>query len=170
MEKIPKIKAGRADCQPVAGLKMKKNDLASQFPNIYRRITEKLAGKKLPELSFRLPWQSKLEKIPFKLRLFIGLLVIIILTATIAYFRLKTYQEYAQTQQVLAQREQIQSKINFWQSIAQKYEGYKDSYFQMAVLYYQLGNFEEAKLENQKALSLDPNFEDARKLEEVLNK
>jgi tetratricopeptide (TPR) repeat protein len=62
----------------------------------------------------------------------------------------------------------MQSKINFWQSIADKYEGYKDAYFQMAVLDYQLGNLQKAKSENKKALSLDPNFTDAQKLEVVL--
>jgi len=67
------------------------------------------------------------------------------------------------------QRQQIQDKINFWQSIADKYEGYKDAYFQMAILDYNLGNFKKAKLDDQKALTLDPNFEDAKNLNAVLS-
>jgi tetratricopeptide (TPR) repeat protein len=149
---------------------MKKIHLASQFPSIYRRITEKLAFKKVPRIKFSLPLQSKLDKIPLSLKISIALAVIIVLVIGIGIFGLRTYQDYAKTQQILAQRQQIQSKINFWQSIADKYEGYKDAYFQMAILDYQLGNWQKAKLENKKALSLDPNFEDAKKLEEILDK
>jgi hypothetical protein len=68
------------------------------------------------------------------------------------------------------QRQQIQYKINFWQSIAQKYNGYKDAYFQIAVLQYQLGDVRSAKQENTKALLLDPNFNDAKKLDSLLKK
>lgn len=149
---------------------MKKMQLASQFPSIYRRITEKLPFKKLSKLKFSLPLQSKLNKIPMSLKVSTALVAIIALVFGIGFFGLRTYQDYAKTQQILAQRQQIQSKINFWQSIADKYEGYKDAYFQMAILDYQLDNWQKARLENAKALTLDPNFEDAKKLEEILNK
>ncbi len=149
---------------------MKKIHLASQFPNIYRRITEKLAFKKLPKIKFIPSWRDKLNKIPLSLKILTTLIVIIALVCGIGFFGLRTYQDFAKTQQILAQRQQIQAKINFWQSISDKYDGYKDAYFQMAMLDYQLGNFQKAKLENEKALSLDPNFTDAIKLEAVFDK
>jgi hypothetical protein len=153
----------------IGELEMKKIQLASQFPNIYRTITEWKLFKKLPKLTIRPSWQAKLKKILFFSKITIMLIIIIALIAGIVGFSFKTYQFYAQTQRILTQREQIQSKINFWQSIADKYEGYKDAYFQMAVLDYSLGNFSKARLENKKALTLDPNFADAQKLEVVLD-
>jgi tetratricopeptide (TPR) repeat protein len=147
---------------------MKKIKLASQFPNIYRTITEWRASKKLPKLTIKASLQAKLNKIWFFSKIAILLVVIISLIFGIGFFSLKTYQYYTQVQKIISQRQQMQSKINFWQSIADKYAGYKDAYFQMAVLDYNLGNFSKAKSENKKALSLDPNFLDAQKLEVVL--
>ena len=141
----------------------------SQFPNIYRRITERGVLQKLPKLTFSLSLQPKLKKYLVIFTAMAIFVVIIILTVGIAFFSVKVYQNYQAITQINVQRQQIQDKINFWQSIADKYEGYKDAYFQMAILDYNLGNFKKAKLENQKALTLDPNFEDAKNLNAVLN-
>lgn len=67
-----------------------------------------------------------------------------------------------------SERYDLGKKINFWQSIANKYEGYKDAYFQIALLEYKLGNFKKALEYNKKALFLDPNFEDSKRLEILL--
>ena len=91
-----------------------------------------------------------------------------VLIIGIGIFSFKSFEYLNQTHQVSLERQEMQERINFWQSIANKYEGYKDAYFQMAILDYQLGNFQKAKTENKKALTLDPNFEDAKKLELLL--
>jgi tetratricopeptide (TPR) repeat protein len=147
---------------------MKKIKLALQFPNISRFITEREVFKKLPKLTIRPSWQAKLNKTLHFSKIFIMVAVIVGLVSGIVIFSLRVYQYYTNVQKVIVQRQQIQSKINFWQSIAEKYEGYKDAYFQMAILDYSLGNFAKAKAENKKALALDPNFTDAQKLEVVL--
>jgi tetratricopeptide (TPR) repeat protein len=140
-----------------------------QFPNISRFITEREILRKIPKLRLSLSLQPKLKKYLFILTAIGVLVVTVVLTAGIAFFSIKVYQNYQAITQISRQRQQIQGKINFWQSIADKYEGYKDAYFQMAILDYQLGNFQKAKLENQKALILDPNFEDAKNLKNVLD-
>jgi tetratricopeptide (TPR) repeat protein len=147
---------------------MKKIKLASQFPNISRTITEWGVFKKLPKLTISPLNKAKLKKIWFFSKIFILLVVLIALVFGIAVFSYRTYQYYSNAQKIIVQREQIQSKINFWQSIADKYDGFRDAYFQMAILDYSLGNFPKAKSENKKALSLDPNFVDAQKLEVIL--
>jgi tetratricopeptide (TPR) repeat protein len=131
-----------------------------QFPNIYRRITEKL--------SFRLPWQPKLSKIAFFVLASVSVAISLILVAGIVVFALHTYQNLGQVIQISHQRQNLQRKINFWQAIIDKYDGYKDAYFQKAVLEYNLGQISKAKEDNLKALLLDPNFADAKKLEAVL--
>src|ERR1035437_963809 len=135
-----------------------------QFPNIYRIITERGMFKKPLKLSFSLSLQPKLKKflvISVTIAVFVIMAVLVI---GIGFFTVKVYQNYQQIVQINAQRQQIQGKINFWQSIADKYDGYKDAYFQMAILDYSLGNFKKAKMENQKALTSDPNFDDAKNL------
>jgi len=149
---------------------MKKIKLASQFPNIYRAITERGVFKKLPKLTISPSWQSKLNKMLFFSKIAVLLVIIVALISGIVFFSLRTYQYYTEVQRIVVQRQELQGRINFWQSIADKYAGYKDAYFQMAVLDYNLGNFGKAKLENKKALTLDPNFIDAQKLEAVLDK
>jgi tetratricopeptide (TPR) repeat protein len=147
---------------------MKKIQLASQFPNIYRTITEWGAFKKLSKLTISSSNKAKLNEIWFFSKIFILLVVLVGLISGIVVFSFRTYQYYSNAQKIIVQREQIQSKINFWQSIADKYDGFRDAYFQMAILDYSLGNLPKAKSENKKALSLDPNFIDAQKLEVIL--
>ena len=134
----------------------------SQFPNIYRRITEKPA--------FSLSWKPKLSKITVLVLASALIVISLILIAGIVVFTVKTYQNLDQAIQINNQRQILQGKINFWQSIIDKYDGYKDAYFQKALLEYNLGQIQKAKEDNLKALLLDPNFEDAKKLEMALNK
>lgn len=140
-----------------------------QSPNISRIITERGVFKKNLRLSFSLSLQPKLKKFLVIFAAMAVFVVMVVLTAGIAFFTVKVYQNYQQIAQINAQRQQIQGKINFWQSIADKYDGYKDAYFQMAILDYSLGNFKKAKIENQKALTLDPNFDDAKNLKVALD-
>ena len=140
-----------------------------QFPNIYRIITERGVFRKRFKLTFSLNLQPKLKKFLVIFSAIIMFVVMVLLAIGIGFFGVKVYQDYQQINKINAQRQQIQGKINFWQSIADKYDGYKDAYFQMAILDYNLGNFKKAGLENQKALTLDPNFEDAKNLKVVLD-
>lgn len=132
-----------------------------QFPNIYRFITERM--------SFRLSWRPKLSKITFLVLASISILISLVLTTGIIIFAVIIYQNLNQTVQINNQRQDLQSKANFWQSISDKYDGYKDAYFQKALLEYKLGQIDKSKQDNLKALLLDPNFEDAKKLEMVLD-
>lgn len=140
-----------------------------QFPNISRFIPEGGVFKKRLKLTFSLSLQPKHKKFLTIFAAIAVFIIIVVLTVGIGFFSIKVYQNYQQITQINAQRQQIQSKINFWQSIADKYAGFKDAYFQMAMLDYNLGNFQKARLENQKALTLDPNFEDAKNLKVILD-
>jgi hypothetical protein len=135
------------------------NKPGTQFPSIFRIIPE-----------------SKLFKQALKskpLFYFIsGFMVIMsmILVLSIGIFGVKLYGNLNMLIRLTNQRQELKAKINFWQSIAEKYEGYKDAYFQIAVLEYRLGDLNGAKQANIKALLLDPNFEDAKKLDSLLSK
>jgi len=147
-----------------------KKHLASQFPNIYRSITESSPVQKLKKIVIRLLNQPKVNKLLTFLSIILVFLVVLILVLEIAVFSVKTFRYYNYYRQISTQRENLQSQINFWRSIADKYDGYKDAYFRIALLEYQLGDFQKAKDANLKALVLDPNFDDAKKLEVILDK
>jgi tetratricopeptide (TPR) repeat protein len=132
-----------------------------QFPNIYRIITERPL--------FRLSWRPKLSKITFLALASISILISLVLLAGIGILTVQVAQDFGQITQINAQRQALQGKANFWQSIIDKYDGYKDAYFQKALLEYNLGQIDKAKEDNLKALLLDPNFTDAKKLKTVLD-
>jgi hypothetical protein len=139
---------------------MKKiNNLATQFPNIFRIIPE----SKL--------FEQVLKSKPL-FYFFSGFMVIvsIMLVLTIVIFGVELNSNLKILIKVTNQREELKAKINFWQSITDKYEGYKDAYFQIAVSEYRLGDLRRAKQANIKALLLDPNFEDAKKLDNLIDK
>lgn len=144
--------------------------LASQFPNIYRFITESAPVKNLKKHKFRLLNQPKLKKCLTFLSIILVFLIVMILAFGVMLFSLKIYKSIVYYKQISLERQNLQSQINFWKSIRQKYDGYADAYFRIAVLEYRLGNFNQAIEYNQKALFLDPNFKDAKKLEVLLNK
>lgn len=143
--------------------------LASQFPKIYRIITESHVFVKVDKLAIRLLNQPKSKKYMPWITKILAVFAIIILSFGIIIFTFKIYENIAAYTKVVLERQNLRSQISFWKSISEKYEGYKDAYFRIALLEYRLGNFDKAKEYNQKALFLDPNFEDAKKLEEILS-
>jgi tetratricopeptide (TPR) repeat protein len=62
----------------------------------------------------------------------------------------------------------IEREIAFWQEVITRKKDYRDAYLRLAVLNYQINQEEESRAFLQMALRLDPNFEPAKKLEEIL--
>ena len=123
----------------------KKKEKLSQpfrFPNIIRIFTEKY---------------------------FLGFLVTFILVAMLLVVGMYLYRDIKVQQKTERERKEIISKIQYWQGIVDKYSDYRDAYFQLAILEYRLKNFDKAKSYVNKSLSIDPNFEKGRELEEILN-
>ncbi|MCL6096909.1 MAG: hypothetical protein M1444_04515 [Patescibacteria group bacterium] len=134
--------------------KRKENEAKKlQFPRIYRKIPEK-------------------SEILHILRI-LKKMAIIFVFAALALFILFTavdlYKNYLQNQQIQAQRQKLIHEINIWKSFSDKYKNYKEVYFQIAVREFQLGDFKAAKEYLQKSLFIDPNYEEALKLQKELN-
>jgi tetratricopeptide (TPR) repeat protein len=64
--------------------------------------------------------------------------------------------------------EDIKELIKYWEKVVAEKPDYRDGYFQLALLYYKLYNNEKAKEYLEQSLILDPNFEPAKELKEVL--
>ena len=78
------------------------------------------------------------------------------------------YRNFDKNQKVQVEREKLTSEINIWKSFSQKYPNYKEVYFQMAVREFELGDFSQSETYLQKALFIDPNYQEALKLKKEL--
>ena len=65
-------------------------------------------------------------------------------------------------------KESIQRDVAYWEKVTTEHKGYRDGYFKLALLNYQLGDTVKAKVYAEKALTVDPNFKPARDLLEEM--
>lgn len=112
-----------------------------RFPRIYRIYTDKVF------------WVSMASSV---------------LLILISYVVFMTYSKFNKLQELTKERGKIIFEISHWEKIATNYKDYRDAYFKLAVLEYQLGESEKSKNYLDKALELDPNFEKGRELEGLL--
>lgn len=63
----------------------------------------------------------------------------------------------------------VLNELVFWQKEIGERPNYRDAYFKLALLNYQLKDFDKANEYLKKTLSLDPNFEKGRELEKLLS-
>lgn len=129
--------------------------LRIKFPRIYRFITEASIVKHLKKYQKRLILSGFLSAI-----ILLGIFIV----------SLDMYRNIQKKTQLEKEKEQILNQIKNWQSLAGEYKGYRDAYFQLALLEYRLKNFAKANDYLQRTLSLDPNYKEGRELEKILNK
>ncbi len=109
------------------------------FPKIYRFITER------------------------GIVIMISLVSLFVLTGIVLQ-GLKLQNTLQQVELAKEQRMKLTKELSYWQDIARQYSDYRDAYFKIATLQYQLGEVSQAKKSLEKVLALDPNFEKARVL------
>ena len=140
--------------------KNKNKDSKLKFPSIYRIITEKLKYKP----------SNKLTKFYAYFSILLTFIVIISLVILIIFISIDFGQNFTKYQSLDTQRKDLISKINFWNSIAEKYTGYPDAYLNISSLYFQLDDLGNARKYINKTLLLNPDYEKARQLEEKIYK
>lgn len=134
--------------------------LPKHFPSISRFITEK---------SFLKPhYKAKAQKIYAYMSIPLIFLVIVILLILTGFIGYKLSIDYFKYQDLQYKRQQTYSKINFWKSIAEKYNGYPEAYFNIAVLYYELGELNNSQNYLTQTLLLNPDYPNADKLKNKL--
>lgn len=117
-----------------------------QFPRNFRFITDNLISRYIHK---------------YRKRFLISFTTLLILLA-IATISLDAYINYQQNKRFTQERIKIGKEIKFWQSAVDRFPNYRDAYFELADLNYQLKNFDKAQEYLSKALKLDPNFKEAR--------
>jgi tetratricopeptide (TPR) repeat protein len=89
-------------------------------------------------------------------------LVSLFVLAGIVLQGVKLHNTLQQVELAKEQRMKLTKELSYWQDIARQYSDYRDAYFKIANLQYQLGEVSQAKKSLEKVLALDPNFEKAR--------
>lgn len=135
-----------------------KKKTAKQLPKNSRTITERFSKFKKKNLKI-------LQKIKFESLIFVYVVTIIFILIS-GFDLLNNFQKQ---KEINFQKEKIQSEIILWQDIANKFTGYKEAYYQLAVLEYRLGEIEKSKYYIEKSLYLDPNFDKAMEFKKILN-
>ncbi len=128
---------------------------ASQFPNIFRFITEKTftRGKYL-----------KLLKISVS-----GIISVLLLNLTISQ-SLQLQYNLRQEKKLTQERKNIEKEIIYWGKTVEKYKNYSDIYLKLASLEYRLGNSQIAESFVEKALAVNPDTEQGRVLGEKISR
>lgn len=119
------------------------------------------ASLKFPRISRFIP-----EKGQFSRTLYLIVYACVSLSVLLVGYQL--FISLSQYARLSSKKKEIESKLTFWQQTAVNYPGYRDAYFQIAILDFQLGYKDEAKNSLNKALELDPNFQKGRELEKIL--
>lgn len=132
----------------------------------FKNTKKRAKNVKSPSSSRTIPAQTLLKIYRGSLKVFIVLIFIL----AVIIVGLDLDANVRAKQSIDLEREKITKELIFWESFIAKHQDYKDAYFQASVLEYKLGNSSKAKMYVEKGLSLDPNSEDGRRIEKILNK
>lgn len=102
-----------------------------------------------------------------KLHVLIGLWFFVLVLGVVATTK-NVLDRVEERKRIQAERVAVERQVAYWQDVVEKYQNYRDGYIQLAALEHQLGNNEKAKEYIKKALDLDPNFEPAQELQQLL--
>jgi tetratricopeptide (TPR) repeat protein len=135
-----------------------------------RKPKENEAKKRqFPRISLNIPERAALLHLFKILRQMAIIFVFAALFVFVLFTAVNIYRNYVTNNNLQSQRQKLIHERNVWESFAEKYKNYKEVYFQIAVREYQLGNFTSAKEYLRKSLFIDPNYEEALKLQKELN-
>jgi tetratricopeptide (TPR) repeat protein len=152
--KFKNIKKTPKQIRKASRPKTKSKPNSFKFPNIYRKIPEK---------------KDILHVLKILRKMFI-VFAFSVLAVLILFIAVDLYKNFVQNQQIQTQRQKLIHEIKIWESFSDKYSNYKEVYFQIALRQFQLGDFTLARQNLQKSLFIDPNYEEALKLQKELNK
>lgn len=128
---------------------------ASQFPNIFRFITEKASsdGKYLRLLKLSVS----------------GIISILLLNITINQ-GLQLQNNLRQEKKLARERINTEKELIYWGKTVEKYTNYSDIYLKIASLEYRLGNSQTAQNFIEKALAVNPDTEQGRVLGQKISR
>lgn len=72
-------------------------------------------------------------------------------------------------QNLKGERTKIEKEVGYWKGVLKTHPKYRDAYFKLALLSYQLGDKNKARMYLEKTLEIDPNYKPAQDFRNELN-
>ncbi|OGH47812.1 MAG: hypothetical protein A3A51_03850 [Candidatus Levybacteria bacterium RIFCSPLOWO2_01_FULL_39_10] len=136
-----------------------------KFKNTKNKKTYKKAkaakAKKFPSNYLNFPEGLRKEELLFVLGILTIFTAILIISADI-------YTTIKDQKRVTNEKVRILNEISFWENEVKEKPNFRDAYFNLALLNYEIRKFDEARVYLNKVFSLDPDFEEGRRLEEII--
>jgi hypothetical protein len=80
------------------------------------------------------------------------------------------YRNFTLQRMLTNEKIRVLNELVFWQNEVKLKPDYRDAYFSLALLNYQLKDLNKSNEYLEKTMLLDPNFEKGKELKELLNK
>lgn len=91
------------------------------------------------------------------------------LLAAIVVVSLDLSSNYKLSRELDQEKRNSASNLAYWQNQVNEKPNYRDAYFSLALIYYQIKDFKNSQENLEKAMSLDPNFEKGEELQGILD-
>lgn len=116
----------------------------------------------------KLPINSRIITDIIKSDHFIFLVGILCVLAAVLVVSVDLYQNFKLQRQLTNEKIKILNDLVFWQNEAKRMPDYRDGYFKLALLNYQLKDYSKSQEYLNKTMFLDPNFEKGKELQKLL--
>lgn len=95
---------------------------------------------------------------------------IALISVAIVVVSFDLYSNHVENRQYKGEKKNITNELSYWENTVRQKPDYRDGYFSLALIYYQMKDFNKSSENLNKAMSLDPNFEKGKELKGILNK
>lgn len=127
----------------------------------YKKAKPKAEKKKLPSNYRKITEIIHSDHFVFLAGL-ICLLIAIIIVSINLIENIKLRSQYE------AEKKNAAIGLVFWNNQIKEKPNYRDAYFSLALIYYQIKDFKNSSEYLQKAMEIDPNFKEGKELGEIL--
>lgn len=127
----------------------------------YKRKQKKVEKKKLPSNSRTITDKLINDHSVF----FIGIACITIAIILVSY---DFYNNLLRQDTVYEARGKIIGDLNYWNREVIEKPNYRDGYFSLSLIYYQLGDYKNSIENLNKAMNIDPNFSKGKQLKKII--
>lgn len=118
--------------------------------------------EKLPSNYRNIPEKLNTDRTVF----FVGFFCVLI---AISLISLDIYSNFEKQKDLTNEKFKVIREVSFWENEVRVRPYYRDGYMKLALLNFQLKNFNQSRENLDKALVLDPNFEKGKELERLLD-
>ena len=132
-----------------------------KFKNTKKQVIKKAKPQKLPRNSRIIPERIHADEFIFTLGILCIFAAILVVSANL-------YKNLKEQKALVNEKIKVLREEAYWENEIKLKPDFRDAYFSLALINYQLNDLNKANEYLAKTLSLDPNFEKGRELGKLL--